>query len=54
MKIAIGLVLLIVGVGSAGAAFIFNSQTPLQLGPVPFFGGAIVALIGLIFLISGL
>ena len=29
-----------IGLAGAVVTFIFNSQTPMQLGPVPFFGGA--------------
>lgn len=54
MKIAIGLILLIAGVAGAFVTFVLNSQTPLQLGPVPFFAGCGAALVGLILFISGL
>lgn len=48
MRLAIGLGLLFLGAAGAGVTFILNGSTPIQLGPVPFFAGCIVALIGLI------
>lgn len=42
----------LVGVVIAVLTFVFNSQTPLQLGPVPFFGGAGLFLICTIALIA--
>lgn len=47
MRIAIGLGLLAVGLGGAFATFAMN-QTPMQLGPVTFFVGCFLALVGLI------
>lgn len=49
----IGIALLFFGFAGAGVTFIFNSSTPMQLGPVPFFGSCFVALIGLIVTIIG-
>lgn len=40
------------GIVAAGVTFIFNSQTPLHLGPIPFFTGAALALACLIALIA--
>ena len=33
----IGLALALLGVLAGAIVFVFNSQTPLQLGPIPFF-----------------
>lgn len=44
----IGAALLLLGAGAAAFTFIMNSQTPLQLGPFPFFGGCAVAFVGLL------
>ena len=41
----------LIGFAVAAGTFVLNSQTPLQLGPFPFFGGAALAafcVIGLI------
>ena len=54
MKLWIGLAMLIVGIGGAGITMICNSQTPIQLGPVPFFAGCGVALVGLILFVGAL
>lgn len=54
MRIAVGVFLLLVGAIGAIVTFIFNSQTPMQLGPVPFFAGCAVALVGLIIFIGAL
>ena len=32
----------------AGAAFYSNDQTPLQLGPIPFFGGLFLFIVCLL------
>jgi hypothetical protein len=53
-KAIIGLVMLVLGLAGAGFTFAANSSTPLQLGPVPFFCGAFLALVGLILLLVGL
>lgn len=54
MKLWIGLAMFIVGCVAAGVVFIFNGSTPLQLGPVPFFGSAAVALVGVVLFLSAL
>ena len=46
------LIIFLVGVALAGAAFVFNSSTPLQVGPIPFFVGVAMAVVGLIALIA--
>ena len=42
----------VIGLSVAGVTFVFNSSTPIQLGPVPFFGGAGLAAFCLIALIG--
>lgn len=54
MKLAIGCGLLVLGAAGAFVIGVFNSSTPLQLGPIPFFGCAMLALIGLILAVSAL
>jgi hypothetical protein len=54
MRLAIGLILLALGIAGAVIAFVLNSSTPMQLGPIPFFGGCFVALVGLIVVITAL
>ena len=44
----------IIGSLIAGVTFVFNSSTPLQLGPIPFFGGAILAVVCLVMLLARL
>ena len=46
------LVGLVIGIALAGATFVFNSSTPFQPGPVPFFIGAAMAAFCLIALIG--
>ena len=43
---------LIIGMVVAVITFVLNSSTPLQLGPVPFFGGAGLAAVCIIGLIA--
>jgi hypothetical protein len=47
MKIAFGLALIVLGALAAGLTFVVNSGGG-ALGPIPFFGGCFVALVGLI------
>ena len=54
MKLWIGLGMLIVGVLGAGITFVMNSSFPEGPGPVPFFAGCSVALVGLILFVSAL
>lgn len=54
MKFWIGLGMLIVGALAAAVVFICNGSTPFQLGPIPFFGSAAVALVGLVLFLSAL
>jgi hypothetical protein len=49
----IGIALLLIGAATAFVTFVFNSSTPLQLGPIPFFAGCAAALIGLIVTVVG-
>lgn len=42
----LGATLFLFGTIIAAIVFLFNSQTPLQLGPIPFFGSVFVALVG--------
>lgn len=44
----------VLGIIVAVVAFVFNSYTPLQLGPVPFFGGVGLALVCLIMILARL
>lgn len=46
--LASGISMLLIGAAVAVIAFILNASTPVQLGPVPFFTGCLVALVGLI------
>ena len=52
MKFWIGFFLFIVGSVVSALGFMLNSNTPIQVGPVPVLGGAAVALIGLIMWVS--
>lgn len=54
MRLAIGLGLLAIGAVGAGVTFVLNSSTPMQLGPIPFFAGCFVALVGLIVTITAI
>lgn len=54
MKLWIGLAMLIVGIVAAIVVFICNGSTPIQLGPIPFFGSLAVALVGLVLFLSAL
>jgi hypothetical protein len=38
----------LLGPGVAAVTFVLNSSTSIQLGPVPFFGGAILFIVCLI------
>ena len=49
----IGVAMLLIGAATAIVTFVFNSSTPLQLGPIPFFAGCMAALVGLIVTIVG-
>lgn len=40
--LAIGM---LAGLVIAGVTFVFNSSTPMQLDPIPFFGGAAIFVI---------
>ena len=42
----------LIGVVVAVLTFVFNSSTPLQLGPVPFFGGSLLAFVCFVGLIA--
>ena len=42
----------IIGMVVAVITFVLNSSSPLQLGPIPFFGGAALAAVCLIGLIA--
>jgi hypothetical protein len=44
----IGAGLMIVGAGAAAIVFTLNSQTPIQLGPVPFFGSCALIFVGIL------
>lgn len=46
--LAIGIAMLLIGAAGAVVTFVLNAATPLQLGPIPFFTGLLVALVGLI------
>ena len=54
VKLWIGLAMLIVGVIAAAVVFICNGSTPIQLGPITFFGSIAVAFVGAVVFISGL
>lgn len=44
----IGVAMLLIGSAAAFVTFVLNSSTPMQLGPVPFFTGCAIALVGII------
>jgi hypothetical protein len=52
MKLAIGLILFVFGAFVCVCGFVMNSDTPMQVGPVPVIGGAILALAGFIMLVG--
>lgn len=49
--VAVALTTLLLGLAGAGFTFVMNGYTPLQLGPVPFFLGGLLALASLIVLV---
>lgn len=48
----LSLALCLVGCAIAVITFVMNSQTPMQLGPIPFFFGCGLALIGLMLFVK--
>lgn len=53
MKLAIGLILLLLGSVTATAGYALNSIM-FRVGPIPVFGGVFIAFVGLILAVSAL
>ena len=50
IKILVKLILAIAGLAISVGAFYLNAQTPIQVGPIPFFGGIALFLFAIIVL----
>lgn len=47
----LGLVIGLLGMAAGSFVFVLNSQTPVQLGPIPFFGSCAMVIVGLVMLL---